>query len=382
MPDGPNLADRRPSPTRRRRWAFLALALVLLSLCGCRTLSYYGQAMKGQCQIFTRERSIPKLIANPQTPAPLKARLQLVERLRGFAKQDLNLPVDAHYLKYADLQRPFVVWNVEAAPEFSLQPKTWWYPFVGSLSYRGYFAKSAATNYAAFLKTQGYDVSVGGVEAYSTLGWFEDPVLNTFLFEPDADLAETLFHELGHQRLFAHGDTDFNEAFATTVGKEGARRWLESQSDSAALDQYLARLRHTREFTRLVLQTRLRLAALYGDERTETGKFRAASKRRATDAGLLRSQKQRVLDDFRKELASARANWGDDAQYDDWLDHDINNARLNAVATYYDLVPGFERLLAQQGGGLEKFYAAAERLSKLPRTARHKQLLTSLANQP
>ncbi len=221
-------------PARRlRRWlAVPAFLLAVLATTGCQSLGYYGQAIKGQYEIVARQESIEKLLADPHTPAPLKAKLQLVESLRAFAAKDLKLPVDGHYQKYADVRRRFVVWNVEAAPEFSLEPKSWWYPIVGSLEYRGYFSERGATNYAARLRKKGYDVYVGGVQAYSTLGWFKDPVLNTFIFEPEPDLAEILFHELAHQQVFASGDTDFNEAFATTVGQEGARRWLRAQGRS------------------------------------------------------------------------------------------------------------------------------------------------------
>ncbi|MCX6929740.1 MAG: aminopeptidase, partial [Verrucomicrobia bacterium] len=274
--------NRSSKPGRLLRKWLLALALLLavLAMSGCRTLSYYSQAIKGQYQIVACQQKIEKLVADPQTPAPLKTKLQLVQSLRTFAAKDLQLPVDGHYEKYADLHRPFVVWNVEAAPEFSLEPKAWWYPFVGSLEYRGYFAKPGAEKYGAWLQTKGYDVYVGGVPAYSTLGWFKDPVLNTFIFDPEPDLAETLFHELGHQRVFASGDTDFNEAFATTVGQEGARRWLRAKGDPEALEKYRAGLRRTTQFARLIADTRERLETLYGDERTEAGKITATRKNR------------------------------------------------------------------------------------------------------
>ena len=241
-------------PLRRlRKWVLApALLLAVLAMSGCRTLSFYGQAIKGQYQIVAHQQKLQKVLADSQTPAPLKAKLELVQHLRAFAKQQLQLPVDGHYEKYADVHRPFVVWNVEAAPEFSLEPKSWWYPFVGSLDYRGYFSKEGAQKYGDWLQTRGYDVHVGGVTAYSTLGWFKDPVLNTFIFDPEPDLAETLFHELGHQRVFASGDTDFNEAFATTVGQEGARRWFRAKGDQAALEKYLAEVRRTTQFARLI----------------------------------------------------------------------------------------------------------------------------------
>ena len=231
-----------------------------------------------------------------------------------------------------------MVWNVEAAPEFSLEPKSWWYPLVGRLEYRGYFSKKAAQKYSDWLGRKGFDVYMGGVEAYSTLGWFKDPVLNTFIFEPEPDLAEIIFHELGHQRVFVRGDTDFNEAFATTVGQEGARRWLRATRDINAYTAYTSELRHTDEFVHLVAATRARLASLYGDE-VEEGKVKRVRKKPTTSPDQLRQDKQRIFDDLKQQYAKVRAQWGSDTQYDEWFAHQLNNAQLNSVAAYYDLVP-------------------------------------------
>jgi len=283
--------------------------------------------------------------------------------------------VDGHYSKYVDVHRPFVVWNVEAAREFSMEPKTWWYPIVGSLEYRGYFSQHSATNYAASLKGKGFDVFVGGVEAYSTLGWFKDPLLNTFIFNSEPDLAETIFHELGHQRVFARSDTDFNEAFATTVGEEGARRWLRSQSETANYEKYIEELHRTRQFVHLTLNTRRQLEALYGDERTEEGKLKASKKKRALSPEQLREKKNKILEQMQADYRELRKTWVGGGNYDPWFAHKVNNAQLNSIAAYYDLVPGFERLLALNDGNLEKFYTAAEHLADIPKKERHQFLL-------
>jgi predicted aminopeptidase len=304
----------------------------------------------------------------------------LLENLREFAKTNLALPVDNHYLKYVDVHRPFVVWNVEAASEFSMEPKSWWYPLVGSLEYRGYFSKSGATNYAAMLRRKGYDVTVGGVTAYSTLGWFKDPVLNTFIFDPDADLAETIFHELGHQRVFVSGDKDFNEAFATTVGQEGARRWLKASGNTNAYEKYVAEIRHTAEYAALVKRHRRRLEALYGDEETEEGRVKATKQKHDVPREQLRREKKQILDDLKRDYSVMRTQWGDDIQYDGWFAQNLNNASLNSVAAYYDLVPAFEKLLQQNGGDLEKFYKQVEQLSKMARKERHEALRALMKN--
>ena len=233
----------------RKQWLLACLLLCVAAIVsGCQTMSFYAQAIKGQYQIVAHQESLDKLIADPKTPSRLKAQLQLVERLRAFAKKDLRLPVDAHYLEYVDVHRPYVVWNVQAAPRFSLQPKTWWYPIVGSLEYRGYFSERGARDCAGRLEAKGYDVYVDGVEAYSTLGWFKDPLLSTFIDRLEPDLAEVIFHELGHQRVFARGDTDFNEAFATIVGQEGARRWLRFEGDTNHCNAYVVSLRRNDQF--------------------------------------------------------------------------------------------------------------------------------------
>ncbi len=361
--------------TRARKWWITgALVAVIAAVSGCQTLSFYGQAVKGQYQLIAHRKSIEKLVLDPATPPRLKKQLELLQKLREFASQELKLPVDGHYSKYVDVHRSFVVWNVEAAREFSMEPKSWWYPVVGSLEYRGYFSERSATNYGASLRVRGFDVFVGGVEAYSTLGWFKDPVLNTFIFNPEPDLAETVFHELGHQRVFARSDTDFNEAFATTVGEEGAKRWLRAQGDTAAYDKYLYELKRTRQFVHLTMKTRHQLEDLYGDERNEDGKIKATKKKRELTSEQLRQKKKQILDQLQRDYQELKKQWSGDTNYDAWFARQVNNAQLNSVAAYYDLVPGFERLLDLNGGNLEKFYAAAERLSAMPKKERHQWL--------
>jgi predicted aminopeptidase len=367
--------------SRKRRRArkvlvICGLALVLLVVSGCQTIGFYSQALKGQYQIFTHEQSIDHLLASSNTPPELRHRLVLVEDLRGFARDHLNLPVKGHYKKYVDVHRRYVVWNVEAAPEFSLQPRAWWYPLVGSLEYRGFFSEKAARKYGDVLAKEGNDVFIGGVQAYSTLGWFKDPLLNTFIFEPEADLAEVLFHELGHQRVFARGDTDFNEAFATAVGQEGARRWLRAKNDPSGYNAYVAELQRTVQFVGLVMNTRRALQNLYGDEQTEDGKLKATAKNKSAPLEGLRQQKLEVLQQLQKDYAELKQQWGGAKEYDAWFARQVNNAQLNSVAAYYDLVPGFDRLIEINGNDLEKFYKAAERLSKMPKTARHQWLRT------
>jgi predicted aminopeptidase len=360
---------------RPRLLVVVSSLAVAAALTGCRTVSYYAQAVRGHCQVLTRRQSCEKLIADPETAAELKAKLQLAGEICDFARHELKLPVNGHYQQYADVGRRFVVWNVTASPEFSLESKTWWYPIVGSLDYRGYFAEQSARKYADRLNQKGFDCYVEGVAAYSTLGWFKDPLLNTFIHHDEAALAEILFHELAHQRVFASGDTDFNEAFATAVGQEGARRWLRAKGDAVALEKYLVALRRNVQFVQLVAETRNKLEALYGDERTADGEIKAAKRPHGLSTEQFRHGKQRLLAELRRDYEILKAEWGGYTGYDEWFAGDLNNAQLNSVATYYDLVPAFERRLAASDGDPEKFYAAVKKLAKLSKVERHRQIM-------
>jgi len=365
---------RAPRVKHRQRWTqgagLLAGVLLLLGLTGCHQLGYYRQAIHGQCQIVHRQRPIADLLADPDTPAPLQEKLTLVLRIREFAERELKLRCNGHYLKYADLGRPFVVWNVNASPEFSMTAKKWWYPLVGRLEYQGYFDETRARRYAQQLRKDGWDVHVGGVTAYSTLGWFHDPVLNTFVFDEEADLAETLFHELAHQRVFVAGDTEFNEAFATVVAEEGLRRWMRSVETPAAYERYRAMLGRRECFVRLVGSARERLEALYAATNVNPAATAAGG------AGLTgcRANKQLVLEGLRRDYEEAKAAWGGDNEYDAWFQQPLNNAQLNTVAAYYKLVPGFQQLLRAQGGNLEDFYREVRGIGALKQEDRRHRL--------
>jgi predicted aminopeptidase len=396
----------------------LGLAAVLGT--GCQSVGYYGQAVKGQWEIVARREPMAKLLADPGTPESLKEKLRLVLKLREFAAEELKLPVDGHYERYADIHRRFVVWNVHAAPEFSLKPKAWWYPVVGRLKYRGYFSEPQARRYARRLEREGLDVYVAGVEAYSTLGWFKDPVLNTFIHHDETDLAEILFHELAHQRLFVHGDTDFDEAFATAVAEEGVGRWLRARGENTDREKYQIEQERQAQFVRLVLEARARLRSLYRDEdsterrssqhtaedvfspRMERGKGQPTAdtpthlharrpsspqpsppsvggegeERHPLDACPLERwrRKQAILGRLREDYQRLKATWVGDAGFDHWFAQPLNNAQLNTVETYYQLVPGFRRLLGETGGDLPKFYRQVAALGRLSKEERRRRL--------
>jgi predicted aminopeptidase len=349
---------------RRRVLKLLGLgfAVVVLAtvLSGCQAVSYYKQAIRGQYQIFANRERIENLIADTNTPPRLREKFRLVMELRRFAENDLKLPTDGHYNRYVDVKRRFVVWNVHAAEEFSLEPKTWWYPVVGRLKYRGYFSEKAATNYARKLEADGLDVYVGGVEAYSTLGWFKDPLLNTFIHHDEVILSEILFHELAHQRVFVSGDTDFNEAFATAVAEEGVRRWFKDKPEK--LEQFRAHEKRDTDFVRIVLATREHLKSVYA---------------RSNDSpAALRHDKLLAIEELRQEYARIKhGEWGGYSGYDGWFKRPINNAQLNTIATYHRFVPSFRALLRNNAGDLQKFYRQVESLGKLPKKERHRRLM-------
>lgn len=357
--------NRATDVTARRLLACLLPILSLLT--GCQSAHYYGQAIHGQCQMWNRQHSIASLLKDKDTPEPLKERLRLVLAIREFAEEELHLKANGHYIRYADLGRRFAVWNVYAAPEFSLTPKSWWYPVVGSLDYRGYFSEKEARRYAARLEKEGFDVYLGGVTAYSTLGWFCDPVLNTFINDDDADLAELLFHELAHQRLFVAGDTDFNEAFATAVAEEGLRRWMKTRHDPVALEEYRAGFRRKERFVQLISKARDKLQGIYEGHG-------ALSPQPRENNATKRQAKERVLEELRQDYAQAKSAWGGNGEYDAWFKQDLNNAQLNTVDAYYHLVPAFRRLLREQSGNLERFYQAAAALGKLKEPERQARL--------
>lgn len=331
------------------RSAFL-LTLAAASLCGCANIGYYFQAVGGQMEIWQRSRPIEKLIGDERTDSRLRERLSLVLKVREFASRELALPDNRSYRKYADLQRPFVVWNVFATREFSIAPVEWCFPFAGCVAYRGYFSEQGAEQFAAELRPQGHDVLVAGIPAYSTLGWFDDPVLNTFIYYPDAEIARLTFHELAHQVVYVSGDTVFNESFATAVELEGVDRWLKragTREERAAFD---ATQEYRRGFVDLVMKFRGRLEALYASPLAEDEK---------------RKRKAETFAELRAEYLHLKKSWKGFAGYDRFFAGELNNASLVPVVTYSELVPAFRRLLAENGGDFRRFYAEVKELGKL-----------------
>ena len=327
--------------------------LAALSLSACSTIGYYGHLAHGEYSMLSARQPIARIIADPATGATLKARLELAVQARAFASDKLRLPRNDSYTNYVDLKRPYATWNVFAAPEFSVQGVEHCYLLVGCLAYRGYFDREHAEEEAARLHAKGLDTWVGGSAAYSTLGWFADPILNTMLRWDDDELAGTIFHELAHQQLFVKGDTEFNESFATFVQVEGLREWRASRGLPPADDVRRAR---EDEFERLVLDTRERLRLLYA-----TG----------LDPDSMRARKREEIERLRAEYARLRDTlWRGKGGYDEWIESGINNATLLPFGLYRRWVPAFSALFAQHGGDWTAFYDAVAKIARLDAAAR------------
>ena len=342
----------------RSRWLPLAVSVGLLA--GCTTVGYYNQAAKGHLALMASARPVADWVADPATPEPLRERLLRAGEIRRFAAESLGLPDNRSYTAYADLQRPAAVWNVFATPELSLELKTWCYPVLGCAGYRGYFDRADAEAMAAELERAGYDVNVAPVPAYSTLGWFNDPLLNTFIHAPDVELARLLFHELSHQVVYARDDTVFNESFATAVEREGVRRWLAAHGDDRQRQAWAAYSERREAFLALLLAQRRRLEAIFGSDMPVEEK---------------RAAKAAVLDDLQRQYRILRdERWAGFAGYDRFFERRLTSAHLAAVGAYNDWVPAFEALLAESGGDLPAFYARVRQLGALDKPARTAEL--------
>ncbi|HEX3123875.1 MAG TPA: aminopeptidase [Rhodanobacteraceae bacterium] len=331
--------------------------LAALSLSACSTLGYYGHLAQGQYAMLAARQPIARIIADPTADATLKARLRLADQARAFASDKLGLPRNASYTDYADLKRPYATWNVFAAPEFSVQAVENCYLLVGCLAYRGYFDRERADAEAVRLQAKGLDTWVGGSAAYSTLGWFADPILNTMLRWDDDELAATIFHELAHQRLFVKGDTEFNESFATFVQYEGLREWRVARG--LPPDDDIAR-KHQDEFEQIVLDARERLRVLYAT---------------TLPTDVMRARKHEEIERLRADYFRLRdTQWDGKGGYDDWIKSGINNAKLLPFGLYRRWVPAFTALFARQSDEWTSFYAAAEKIAHLDAVARTKAL--------
>lgn len=347
------------------RWSCLTSLLLILPLSGCSNLGYYAQAVIGHLEIISHRHPIAVLIKQPETPKDLRQKLSRVLEIRDFATRELGLPDNGSYTGYTDVDRPYVVWNVVATPELSMTPKTWCFPVAGCVSYRGYFSHEKAESLAQTLQQQGYDVAVNGVRAYSTLGWFEDPILSTVIHYPDPELAGLIFHELSHQMIYVSDDSIFNESFATVVEHEGTRRWLESIGQPDDIVPYRTKKRRQQTFISLIMRYRDLLTATFSTNQPADWK---------------RQQKQTLLRRLKDDYKELKHKWDGDTTYDKWIDRDLNNAHIASTGTYHHYVPAFQTLLADHQHDLSSFYDEVKTLGQKPKAERD-HLLEHTATQ-
>ncbi|MBO4121727.1 aminopeptidase [Cupriavidus gilardii] len=341
---------RRPARVRVAA-ALAALALGGL-LAGCEAVGYYAQSISGHLGVMAQATPLSEAIAyaNGSNDKRLADRLAPAARMRDFASRELALPDNGSYRRYANLHRPYVVWSVFATPELSMELHKWCFLVVGCINYRGYYAVEDAHRYAAALRSEGLETYVAGVPAYSTLGYFDDPLLNTFVYLPEGELARMIFHELAHQVVYVRNDTTFNESFASAVEIAGVERWLAREASADARASYRQYDARRQQFRAMLLQARAELDALY---------------RKPIDDDAKRAGKAAIFAALRQRYAALKESWGGYSGYDRWFSQPLTNAHLAAVATYQQWVPAFLALLEQCGGDWERFYAEAERIGKL-----------------
>jgi len=334
-------------------------AASLAMVAGCDTLGYYYQAFSGQAELWQSARPVDQVIADPQVPATVKERLAQALQLREFAARELALPDNGSYRNYADLRRQYVVWNVFAADALAIEPKRWCFPVAGCVSYKGYFTKADADAFAQALRREGYDVFVSGVPAYSTLGYFDDPLLNTFLHYPPAELARLIFHELAHQVVYVRDDSVFNESFAVAVEHEGVKRWMRAHGNTVELEAFQRSQERRAAFYALASKYRQRLAQLYASGGAAEAK--AAGKRA-------------LFAELAVDYEAFKSAWGGFRGYDPWLGPQANNATLASIAVYTQQVPAFQALLDAAQGDLPRFYAEVKALAAMPKPQRDAKL--------
>ncbi|MDH5228746.1 MAG: aminopeptidase [Gammaproteobacteria bacterium] len=346
---------------------FLFGIVLLLNLNACSMIGYYQQSISGHLKLWWAQEAIDDVINHPATSVQLVEKLQTAKLARRFAVEQLALPDNKSYLKYADLKREYVVWNVYAAEEFSIDPHRWCYFIVGCVSYRGYYAQNDAREKANELKQQGFDTTVEGVAAYSTLGWFNDPLLNTMMHWSETSLVGLIFHELSHQVLYFPGDAAFNEAFASAVQRIGVIKWLQ-QNNPQQLENYYAYLSRQQDFRQLLLDTREQLNTLYNQTLADEEK---------------RKQKQKIFTALRIQHQQVKTSrWNNYSGYDQWFAREINNARLSSNMTYLELIPAFYALFEQSHGNFVQFFNRVKQMSELEKNARKQQALDLVKTAP
>jgi len=339
---------------------FISMSSLLVS---CSSVQYYSSLVHGHAEVLNQAREIDEVLADKTIDSKLRTNLQEMKQARLFAIGDLHLPDSGSYLHYSDLGRKYIAWNVIATREFSIEAHEWCFLIAGCIQYRGYYSEDDATEFAVQLKLDGYDVYVAGVDAYSTLGWFDDPILNTMMYRKPEDRLNLLFHEMAHQKVYVNDDSKFNEAFATVVAEEGVVRWLKKHNKTIKVEAYKMRLKNKSRFYKLLIETRVALEIIYLKDINED-EMRALKKL----AFAKLKEKYSVMRQDKTLL-----------NFDLWMSQDLNNAHLALVATYNEYVPFFKNKLAEHDGDLISFYASVNQLAKQNLNARRQVISASSA---
>lgn len=340
----------------------LLFLLIILSACGalsaCSDLDYYLHTANGHMEIMAERKSIPELLKSQDTSEDLRKKLKEIAWIRHFASDRLALPENGSYQSYVELDRPYVVWNVVATPEFSVEPLVWCFPFAGCISYRGYFEVKKAKTFAQSLRDEGYDTTVSGIPAYSTLNWFDDPALSTFSTWPTSSVARLVFHELSHQKLYVPDDSAFNESFATTVELAGVELWLNRFGSPQDKKDYKQQLIHEEQFLKLTTDTRQTLKTIYDSDMSDQEK---------------RHRKEQTFANLREKYGKLKETWNGYAGYDRWFEV-LNNAKFASVSTYHRWVPAFKLVMQQEKNSFPDFYQRCEAIARVPQEERSKLL--------
>ena len=355
----------------------LVLALMALAfLNGCSNFGYYTQAVFGQMELLSARRGLADVVSDKSVSEKVKARIQLAQEILKFAEEEIGLPVDSTFNTYADIGRPYVVWNVFVAKPYSIKLKTFCFPVAGCVGYKGFFDRQDARKFSEEMQKSGFDTFMGGVAAYSSLGWFSDPLLNTFIHRSDEGLAALIFHELAHKIMYVKDDTEFNESFATTVERYALQKWLGSRDQNLVYDKYVGGQERQAEVIGLILQVREKLTLLY--EEKSYGEAGYKQKHDDKSSHLIAVNKADALALLRKDYQVLRDAWVEGNEFEFWMKNDINNAKLGAIGAYQGWVSNLTHLL-ERSENFDAFIFRAKALGKLTPSAREVALLKESA---
>ena len=335
----------------------IILIYTIILLSGCSSLQYYAEFASGQLDMISKERPINDVIRDDKTPDKIRQKLELIKKIKRFAIDELQLPDNGSYEGYVDLGREYVLWSVTATPELSMKPYQSCFLLVGCMNYRSYFEKEQAENFAAGLQKKGYETYIGGVAAFSTTGWLEDPVVSSMLSWSDTHLAGLVFHELTHQKYYVKGDTTFNESLAVFYQYYGIDRWLQKNGTEKSINGYKHYLTRKGDFKALVISHRSWLQMVYKSALTPDNKR------------LMKGSVYKHLQESYKRLKAEK--WQGYRGYDLWFSKGLNNAKLALFSTYNLYVDSFNKIMEKQcNHSVSCFFSKVEQIGSMSKNER------------